>query len=75
MTTKETEGHRYGVNQICVFTNRRTSGITSNDDKRCQITRLKPAEEWVTEEPAYVIEFIDGSNSFGVRECELQPAE
>jgi len=75
MVAKQPVLHRYRLDQICVFTNRGTSGITSNDDKRCQITRLKPAEEWVTEEPAYVIEFIDGSNSFGVRECELQPAE
>lgn len=67
--------HRYKLGQICIFTNRGTSGIKSNDGKRCRITRLKRPDEWATEEPAYVIAFLDENHGFGVRGCELEPVD
>lgn len=63
--------YRYQVDQICVFTNRGTSGNTDNDGKHCRIIRLKPIEEWFQGEPEYVIEFLGENHGFGVRECEL----
>lgn len=65
--------HKYRIGQICIFTNRGTSGVTKNDGKRCRIVRLKPELEWAQGEPEYVIHFIEESHGFGVRECELQP--
>ena len=73
MTTKETEGHRFEMNQVCVFTNRGVSGITANDGKRCKIVRLKPSTQWAQGEPEYVIHFLDENHGFGARECELEP--
>ena len=73
MTANQTVQHRYRMGQVCVFTNRGVSGVTSNDGKRCKIVRLKPVEEWVQGEPAYVIHFLDENHGFGVRECELEP--
>ncbi|HOX11076.1 MAG TPA: hypothetical protein P5323_00985 [Candidatus Moranbacteria bacterium] len=65
--------HFYKLGQICVFTNKGTSGIAKHNGKKCEITRLKPKEEWSRrDEPEYVIEFFDGGG-FGVRECELKP--
>lgn len=66
--------HRFRVHQACIFTNRGTSGVTSNDGKRCLIIRLKPPESWRQQkEPEYVINFIDENHGFGVRESELEP--
>ncbi len=65
--------HRYGVGQVCVFTNRGVSGVTKNDGKRCQIVDLKPEKHWFQGEPEYVIKFLDENHGFGVRECELKP--
>ncbi len=65
---------RYRLGQICVFTNRGISGITTNDGKRCRIERIKPESELTDREPAYVIRFLDDEDhGFGVRECELAP--
>lgn len=64
--------YKYKVDDICVFTNRGTSGVTSNDGKQCRVTRLKPKEECRRGEPEYVITFLDGSNLFGCRERELE---
>ena len=75
MTTKQEVRHRYRMGQICIFTNRGTSGVTSNDGKRCEIVRLKPVEEWTHKEPGYVINFLDKDHGFGVRECELEPTK
>ncbi len=66
-------GHRYSIDQICIFTNRGTSGVTKYDGRKCTIVRLKPAEEWFQGEPEYVVRFLDENHSFGVRERELQP--
>lgn len=73
MTSNATAPHRYRIGQICIFTNRGMSGITSNDGKRCKIVRLKPAKEWVRSEPEYAMQFLDDDHGFGVRECELEP--
>lgn len=74
MTAKQAVRHRYRMGQVCVFTNRGVSGVTENDGKRCRIVRLKPAEEWAQGEPEYVIHFLGENHGFGVRECELEPA-
>lgn len=66
--------HKYKFGQICIFTNKGSSGVTSNDGLKCEIIRLKPLDEWVYPEPAYVIIFEDG-RSFGVRQSELEPVE
>ena len=68
-----TSGHKYRIGQVCTFTNRGTSGVTKNDGKRCEIVRLKPANEWAQGEPEYVIRFLVENHDFGVRECELEP--
>lgn len=65
--------HKYKLDQICIFTNRGESGITSNNGKLCKIVRLKPVEECLRGEPEYVIRFLDRDHGFGVRECELEP--
>lgn len=67
--------HRYGLNQVCVFTNRSESGDTTDDGKRCRIVRLKRADEWAQGEPEYVVDFVGGDHRFNVRECELEPVE
>lgn len=74
MTTNQAVLHRYQLGQVCVFTNRGVSGVRCNDGKRCKILRLKPVEEWAQGEPEYVIRFLDENHGFGVRECELEPA-
>lgn len=74
MATRKAIKHRYPLNKICVFTNRGTSGVTSNDGKLCKITRLKPPEEWTKNEPGYVIQFFHNGNAFGVLESEIAPA-
>ncbi len=69
---------RFSVGDTCIFTNKGSSGVTSNDGKKCRVVRTKDPEsdEWrgLLREPGYVIQFLDGSNSFGCRESELQPA-
>ncbi len=69
--------HHFELGGACVFTNRGTSGVTSNDGKKCRITRLKPELEWHQGEPEYVIEFLDErdrgtGHGFGCRESELE---
>lgn len=68
---------RFSVGDICIFTNRGFSGVTKNDGKRCRVVRIKdPAsKEWrgLIDKPGHVIQFLDGSNSFGCRESELEP--
>ena len=66
--------YRFRVGQTCIFTNKGVSGVTSNNGKRCRITRLKPPEMWAQGEPEYVIEFLEKDHGFGVRECELESA-
>ena len=66
------EKHRLSLGQECVFTNRGTSGVISNDGQRCRITRLKPPNEWCRGEPEYVIDFLNKDHDFGCRECELE---
>ena len=67
---------RFAIKDICVFTNTGSSGVQSNDGKRCRITALKDPKKapWrgLLDEPGYTIEFLDGSNSFGCRESELE---
>ena len=65
--------HKYCLSQICTFTNRGTSGVTSNDGRQCQVVRLKPPDEWVSDEAGYVVEFSPGGHGLGVRESELEP--
>jgi len=67
--------YKYAVDDVCVFTNKGSSGVTANDGKFCRIAELKKGPEWVglLDEPHYVIEFLDGSNTFGCRESELEP--
>jgi len=67
--------HRYRVGQVCVFTNRGSSGVTENDGEKCRITSLKPRRTWINNEPGYSIEFLDRNHGFGVRECELEAVE
>lgn len=67
----------YKVGDICIFTNRGVSGVTSNDGKRCRITLQKPREWWAQGEPEYGIEFLDDhsrgtGHGFGCRESELE---
>lgn len=69
--------HQYKLGDICVFTNRGVSGVTSNDGKHCRITSLKLREWWAQGEPEYVIEFLDEEgrgieHGFGCRESELE---
>lgn len=69
--------HQYGLRDVCVFTNRVVSGVTSNDGEHCRITRLKPEREWHQGETEYAIEFLDEHGhgirqGFGCRECEFQ---
>jgi len=64
----------YQAGNRLTFTNHSSSGYTGNDGKPCTVRNVKPVEDWYTpEEPEYVIDFDDGSNSFGVRESELSP--
>lgn len=69
---------RFSVGDVCIFTNRGSSGVTKNDGKKCRIVRTKDpdSDEWrrLLDEPGYVIKFLDGSNGFGCRERELEPA-
>jgi len=64
--------HKYRMGQVCVFTNRGVSGVTSNDGKQCKIVRLKPVDEWAQSEPEYVIGFLGENHGFGARESELK---
>ena len=66
---------KFGKGDICVFTNKGSSGYRGNDGKQCRIVGRKDGPEWkdVLDEPGYTIEFLDGSNSFGCRESELSP--
>lgn len=64
--------HKYRMGQVCVFTNRGVSGVTSNDGKHCKIVRLKPVDEWAQGEPEYVIDFLNENHGFGARESELK---
>lgn len=66
--------HRLKVGQICVFTNRGSSGITKNDGKKCEIRRCKPRKEWASDVPEYVIEFMGEDHGFGCLESELESA-
>ena len=68
---------KFSVGDVCIFTNKGASWVTSNDGKRCRIVRTKDPEsdEWkeLIDEPGYVIEFLDDSNNgFGCRESELE---
>ncbi len=67
---------RFSVGDVCIFTNRGSSGVTLNDGKKCRIVKVKDpkSDEWrgFLNEPGYVISFLDGSNSFGCRESELE---
>ena len=67
---------RFSVGDICIFTNRGSSGYTGNDGKKCRIVGIKDPEDekWcgLLDEPGYVIKFLGGSNSFGCRESELE---
>ena len=74
MPLRQKVPYKYQKDQVCLFTNRGTSGITSNDGKRCRIVRLKPVEEWAQGEPEYGIHFLEENHGFGARECELEPA-
>ena len=69
---------RFSVSDICTFTNKGSSGITKNDGKRCRVVGTKDPESdmWrgLLHEPGYIITFLDGSNIFGCRESELEPA-
>lgn len=66
---------QFKIGDICTFTNRGSSGYTGNDSKQCRVIGLKDGPEWkdILNEPGYIIEFLDGSNSFGCRESELSP--
>ena len=62
----------FGVGDICIFTNKGSSGYKGNDGKECFIVRVKDPDEWVNEKmPEYVIHFTDG-NGFGASERELK---
>lgn len=79
MGTKKPATHRFVVGEVCVFTNRGSSGVTKNDGKRCRVVGQKHPKDWqingqsVLDEPGYVITFEDGFGGFGCRESELEP--
>lgn len=68
---------RYKVGDRCIFTNKSSSGVTSNDGKTCEIVGIKdPSKEpWLglLDEPGYSITFLGEKHSFGCRESELDP--
>jgi hypothetical protein len=61
----------FQVGDVCVFTNRGSSGVTANNGKQCKILRVK--EFWVNPKvPEYNIQFLHNGNGFGVSERELE---
>ena len=66
---------KFKAGDICIFTNKSSSGYRGNDGKRCRIMMLKDGPEWegLLDEPGLIIEFLDDGNSFGCRESELTP--
>lgn len=59
------------VTDICVFTNKGSSGVKSNDGRECRILRVKEPGMWVNPAvPEYVIGF-DDDHGFGASEREL----